>query len=90
MKLAVRKADGTKWAVKIIDKQSLSREDEDALQTEVTILQVSEKNASIVCLSIHLLQFVETNVRCGRCHVLKTRAVLHDGCGDYVVSTPLL
>lgn len=43
----MRKSDETKWAVKIIDKQSLSREDEEALQTEVTILQVRKMQ---VCL----------------------------------------
>lgn len=40
VKLAVRKADGTKWAVKVIEKTSLSQEDEEALKTEVNILQV--------------------------------------------------
>lgn len=40
VKLAVRKSDGSKWAVKVIEKSSLSQEDEDALQTEVKILQV--------------------------------------------------
>mmetsp|Transcript_75494 Transcript_75494/g.152707 ORF Transcript_75494/g.152707 Transcript_75494/m.152707 type:complete len:472 (+) Transcript_75494:89-1504(+) len=39
VKAATRKADGTKWAVKIIAKQSLGPEDEEALKTEVAILQ---------------------------------------------------
>lgn len=43
VKLAVRKSDGTHWAVKIIDKASLSHEDENALRTEVEILQVPSK-----------------------------------------------
>lgn len=40
VKLAVRKSDGTKWAVKVIEKTSLSQEDEEALKTEVQILEV--------------------------------------------------
>lgn len=40
VKLAVRKTDGTKWAVKVIEKASLSQEDEEALKTEVSILEV--------------------------------------------------
>ena len=40
VKLAVRKSDGTKWAVKVIEKTSLSQEDEEGLKTEVSILQV--------------------------------------------------
>lgn len=40
VKLAVRKSDGSKWAVKVIEKTSLSQEDEEALKTEVNILQV--------------------------------------------------
>lgn len=40
VKLAVRKADGTKWAVKVIEKTALSQEDEDALKNEVQILEV--------------------------------------------------
>lgn len=45
MKAATRKADGSKWAVKIIAKNSLGPEDEEALKTEVAILQkVSHPN----------------------------------------------
>ena len=40
VKLAVSKADGSKWAVKVIKKTSLSQEDEEALRDEVMILQV--------------------------------------------------
>ena len=40
VKLAVRKSDGTKWAVKVIEKTSLSKEADEALKTEVSILQV--------------------------------------------------
>lgn len=40
VKLAVRKTDGTKWAVKVIEKGALSQEDEEALQNEVQILEV--------------------------------------------------
>lgn len=40
VKLAVRKSDSTKWAVKVIEKTSLSQEDEEGLKTEVSILQV--------------------------------------------------
>lgn len=40
VKLAVRKADGTKWAVKVIEKTALSQEDEEALKNEVQILEV--------------------------------------------------
>lgn len=38
VKLAVCKADKTKWAVKVIEKKSLNPEDEKALKTEVDIL----------------------------------------------------
>ncbi|CAM9461983.1 unnamed protein product [Ectocarpus sp. 6 AP-2014] len=38
VKLAVRKSDGTKWAVKVIEKTALSQEDEEALKNEVQIL----------------------------------------------------
>ncbi|CAM9571757.1 unnamed protein product, partial [Scytosiphon promiscuus] len=41
VKLAVRKADGTKWAVKVIEKTALSQEDEEALKNEVQILEAS-------------------------------------------------
>ena len=45
MKAATRKSDGSKWAVKIIAKNSLGPEDEEALKTEVAILQkVSHPN----------------------------------------------
>lgn len=45
VKSATRKSDGTKWAIKIIAKKSLGPEDEEALKTEVAILQkVSHKN----------------------------------------------
>lgn len=37
----MRKTDGTKWAVKVIEKVALSQEDEEALQNEVKILEVS-------------------------------------------------
>lgn len=40
VKLAVRKSDGTKWAIKVVEKSSLSQEDEAALQSEVKILEV--------------------------------------------------
>lgn len=40
VKLAERKSDGTKWAIKIIRKTSLGKGDEEALKTEVTILEV--------------------------------------------------
>lgn len=40
VKLAVRKTDGTKWAVKVIEKTALSQEDEEALKNEVMILEV--------------------------------------------------
>ena len=40
VKLAERKSDGTKWAIKIIKKTSLSKEDEEGLRTEVKILEV--------------------------------------------------
>eukprot|EP00903_Cladosiphon_okamuranus_P008364 g8042.t1 len=39
VKLAVKKADGTKWAVKVIEKTALSQEDEEALKNEVQILE---------------------------------------------------
>ncbi|CAM9422057.1 unnamed protein product, partial [Laminaria digitata] len=42
VKLAVRKSDGSKWAVKVIEKTSLSQEDEEALKTEVNILQAMD------------------------------------------------
>ncbi|CAN0129617.1 unnamed protein product [Discosporangium mesarthrocarpum] len=41
VRLAICKADNTKWAVKVIKKASLSVEDQEALQTEVEILEVS-------------------------------------------------
>lgn len=40
VKLAVKKSDGTKWAVKVIEKTALSQEDEEALKNEVQILEV--------------------------------------------------
>lgn len=40
MKLAERKSDGTKWAIKVIRKTSLGKEDDEVLRTEVTILEV--------------------------------------------------
>jgi len=39
VRLGVCKADGTKWAVKIIKRGSLAPEDEESLATEITILQ---------------------------------------------------
>lgn len=42
VKLAVRKSDGTKWAVKVIEKTALSQEDEEALKNEVQILGVRQ------------------------------------------------
>lgn len=42
VKSAVSKADNTRWAVKCIDKASLSAEDEEALRVEVEVLQVVE------------------------------------------------
>lgn len=74
VKLATRKSDGTKWAVKIIHKGSLSQEDEAALQTEVEILQVvyitlkSEKKACLHSRSIsplsQLCMRIEATARC--------------------------
>ncbi|CAN0238841.1 unnamed protein product [Pylaiella littoralis] len=42
VKLAVRKEDGTKWAVKVVEKVALSQEDEEALQNEVQILEAMD------------------------------------------------
>ncbi|CAM9248184.1 unnamed protein product [Ascophyllum nodosum] len=42
VKLAERKSDGTKWAIKIIKKTSLSKEDEEGLRTEVKILEAMD------------------------------------------------
>ncbi|KAG5188797.1 kinase-like domain-containing protein [Tribonema minus] len=39
VKLATCKSDQSKWAIKVIKKTSLSPEDEEALQSEVSILQ---------------------------------------------------
>ncbi|CAM9578996.1 unnamed protein product, partial [Phaeothamnion confervicola] len=39
VKLAICKSDNSKWAVKVIKKTSLTAEDEEALQSEVDILQ---------------------------------------------------
>jgi serine/threonine protein kinase len=39
VRLAVHKAEGTKWAVKIIKKAQLDAEDMEGLQTEVDILR---------------------------------------------------
>jgi|ERR1712216_398424 len=39
VKLATRKIDQEKFAIKIINKKNLEKEDEDALESEVTILQ---------------------------------------------------
>lgn len=49
MKNATSKADGSEWAVKIIKKSSLGPEDEEALRTEVAILQTVE-HKNIVAL----------------------------------------
>ncbi|RLN05693.1 hypothetical protein BBJ28_00005440 [Nothophytophthora sp. Chile5] len=40
VKSAVSKADNSRWAVKCIDKASLTAEDEEALRVEVEVLQV--------------------------------------------------
>lgn len=49
MKSAVSKADNSHWAVKCIDKASLSAEDEEALRVEVEVLQLVD-HANIVKL----------------------------------------
>lgn len=53
VKLAVRKADGTKWAVKVIEKTALSQEDEAALKNEVHILEVRRGILGIRPPSMH-------------------------------------
>lgn len=40
MKSAISKADNSRWAVKCIDKASLTAEDEEALRVEVEVLQL--------------------------------------------------
>jgi len=45
VRLATHKKDGTKWAIKVIKKQSIGPEDEAALKSEVEVLQtVDNKN----------------------------------------------
>lgn len=44
MKLAERKSDGTKWAIKVIRKTSLGKGDDEVLKTEVTILEVGGRD----------------------------------------------
>lgn len=39
VKKATSRKDGSEWAVKIIDKAKLQREDEEALKVEVAILE---------------------------------------------------
>ncbi len=39
VKLATHKKDGSKWAIKVIKKQSIGPEDEAALKSEVEVLQ---------------------------------------------------
>lgn len=39
MKLATCKADNSKWAIKVIKRSSLAPEDEQALATEVSIME---------------------------------------------------
>jgi calcium/calmodulin-dependent protein kinase I len=39
VKLATMKKDGSKWAIKVIKKQSLSAEDDKQLQSEVQVLE---------------------------------------------------
>jgi calcium/calmodulin-dependent protein kinase I len=64
VKLATKKTDGSKWAVKIIKKGSLSAEDSKMLQTEVEVLE-SVKHTNIVSLletfdtSAHLYMVME-------------------------------
>lgn len=77
----VRKArsrrDGTDWAVKVIDKGKLDKEDEEALRVEVAILQrVDHPNI------VHLRQVFDTPktfymVRGGRRRRLPTQAEAH-------------
>ncbi|TYZ59269.1 hypothetical protein PybrP1_007626, partial [[Pythium] brassicae (nom. inval.)] len=43
VKSAISKADNSRWAVKCIDKASLTAEDEEALRVEVEVLQLKEK-----------------------------------------------
>lgn len=42
VKSAINKQDNTSWAIKCIDKSSLTPEDEDALKVEVEVLQMVE------------------------------------------------
>ena len=39
VRLATCKADGTKWAIKVIKRQSLASDDEAALATEIQIME---------------------------------------------------
>jgi hypothetical protein len=55
VKRATSVADGSEWAVKIIDKTKLAADDEAALKVEVEILQ----KVSISCQPLLLLLVVE-------------------------------
>ncbi|GMI02472.1 hypothetical protein TrVE_jg11965 [Triparma verrucosa] len=50
VKLATNKKDGTKWAIKVIQKKNLGPEDDAALKSEVEVLQ-SVKHENIVFLN---------------------------------------
>ena len=42
VRLATCKADGSKWAIKVIKRQSLAPEDEEALEIEIKIMERAE------------------------------------------------
>ncbi len=50
VKKATCRADNSDWAVKIIDKTKLDKEDEDALKVEVAILQSVRCVCVCVCV----------------------------------------
>ncbi len=50
VKRATSIADGTEWAVKIIDKTKLDADDEAALKVEVEILQTVRASACWPCV----------------------------------------
>ena len=64
VRLATNKKDGTKWAIKIIQKKNIGPEDEAALKSEVEVLQ-TVKHDNIVHLqeifdcSAHLYMVME-------------------------------
>lgn len=52
VKLATHRKEGTTWAVKIIEKDSLKAEDEEALKTEVAVLEKVSPTARSVAAAI--------------------------------------